>query len=223
VLPVAAALLAVGVKLVTMYAFAAAGAAAYEDGRHRRSETSFGRLDTLNVIEPWRAHVGVGDARHRQGDLAGATAAFARALELAPGRCDIRFNLAVTIEAQGDELVAATELSRGNRPGGQADPAEPYSVALGVIEAGECPSRRADDAGDRLEATRARLLAKLAALDDRPGEEEAADPEEMTDGERGDSERVDEVELRNAAGANQREEARDRDVSGAIPDGQSNW
>jgi hypothetical protein len=221
VLPVAAAMLAVGVKFVTMYAFAAAGADAYDDGRYERSATSFERLDTFNVIEPWRTHVGVGDARYRQGDLAGAITAFTRALELAPRRCEVRFNLAVSIEAHGDALVA--DLSSGNLRAGQADPAEPYSVALGIVEAGDCPSRRADDVGDRLAATHARLLAKLAALDTSGGEDEAADPEESTNAERGDSERVDEVELRNAAGAGQREEGRDRDVSGAIPDGQSNW
>ena len=107
---------------------------------------------------------------------------------------------------------------------GPSDPAERYSVALGVVEAGECPTQRADDVGDRLAATQARLIAKLAALDaDRADDDEALDPENATESERGDSEQIDDLELRNESGANQREEARDRDTSGAIPDGQSNW
>jgi hypothetical protein len=223
----------VGIKLITMYVFAATGANAYADTRYESSETNFGRLETLNVADPWRAHVGVGDARYRQGELLAAAAAFSRALELAPDRCDIRFNLAVTVETQGDRLYAGEELSP--RAGsdrtpdrastnGPSDPAERYSAALGVVEAGECPSRRADDAGDRLAVTQARLIAKLAALDaDRADDEEALEPENATESERGDSEQIDELELRNESGASQREEARDRDTSGAIPDGESNW
>jgi hypothetical protein len=232
-LPLMAVLLAVGLKLVTMYVFAATGADAYSDSRYRSSETNFGRLETLNVADPWRAHVGVGDARYRQGDLLAAATAFSRALELAPDRCEIRFNLAVTLEAQGDRLYSGEELTadagsdrtmRGASTDGPSDPAERYSAALGVVEAGECPTQRVDDPGDRLATTEARLIAKLAALDaDRADDEEALDPENATESERGDSEQIDELELRNESGASQREEARDRDTSGAIPDGQSNW
>ena len=90
--------------------------------------------------------------------------------------------------------------------------------------AGECPTAHADDEGDRLAQTRARLIAKLAVLDaDRADDEEALDPENATESERGDSEQIDNLELRNESGASQREAARDRDTSGAIPDGQSNW
>jgi hypothetical protein len=230
-LPLVAVALAVGVKLVTMYVFAASGADAYADSRYARSETSFGRLEVLNVADPWRSQLGVGDARYRQGDLLGAASAFSRALELAPDRCEIRFNLAVTLEAQGDRLYAGEELVVGAgsdsvadaRPDGPSDPAERYSVALGVVEDGDCPSHRADDPGDRLVATQTRLLAKLAALEDGGGDAEAMEPESATESERGDSEQIDELEMRNVSGASQREEARDRDTSGAIPSGQSNW
>jgi Tetratricopeptide repeat len=232
VLPLVVVALAAGIKLVTMYVFAATGANAYTDSRYESSETNFGRLETLNVADPWRAHVGVGDAQFRQGDLLAAAAAFTRALELAPDRCEIRFNLAVTLEAQGDRLVVGEELiapAESDRTTGRAstdgpsDPAERYSAALGVVEAGECPSQRVDDPGDRLAATQARLIAKLAALDADRADDEALEPENATESERGDSEQIDELELRNDSGASQREEARDRDTSGAMPDGQSNW
>jgi hypothetical protein len=105
-----------------------------------------------------------------------------------------------------------------------ADPAERYSVALGVIEAATCPSERPDDVGDRLADTQARILAKLAALGDvAADDDEGPDPEQSTQGERGDSEQINELELRNESGASQREEARDLDTTGAVPDGQSNW
>jgi hypothetical protein len=227
VIPIVVLLLAGGTKLITMYAFAAAGAAAYDDEQYDPSETNFGRLETLNIVDPWRAHLGVGDARYRRGDLLRAETAFARALELAPDRCATRFNLAVTIEAQGDRLLVGDELvvndpdQAGDPP---SDPAERYSVALGVAEGGACPSAHPDDVGDRLAITQARILAKLAALGDvAADDDEGADPEQATESERGDSEQINELELRNESGASQREEARDRDTTGAVPDGQSNW
>ena len=146
VLPVAFALLAVGGKLGTMYVFAAAGSNAYDDARYEASGASFGRLQTINVVDPWRTHLGVGDARYRQGDLLAAEAAFTDALEVAPDRCDIRFNLAVTIEAQGDRLLARialvaedSEQATARRLEGPNDPGERYSVALGIADGGRMP------------------------------------------------------------------------------------
>jgi hypothetical protein len=127
----------------------------------------------------------------------------------------------VTIEALGDEaLFGDAETPRRPNP---AVAAERYSIALGIVEAGDCVSRRPDDVGDRLAATTARLLVKLAALDDAAAEDEPLDPEEPNESERGDSEQIDELKLRNESGARQREEARDRDTTGALPDGPSNW
>jgi hypothetical protein len=217
VLPLIVCLVAGGAKLIAMYAFAAAGEDAYDAGRYESSESSFSRLDTFNVVHPWRAHVGIGDARYRRGDLLGAEAAFAHALDLAPGRCEIRFNLAVTIEAQGDRAYAADGGSR------VADAAQRYADALDVVEAGTCPSRHSDDVGDRLIATKARLVVKLASLSDAAAQDEATDPAQQSESDRGDSEQINDLERRNESGAAQREEARDRDTTGVLPEGQSNW
>ena len=111
VLPIVIVLLAVSVKLITMSWLSTSGASTYNAASYERSATMFGRLGFLNVVEPWRAHFGSGTALHRTGDLDGAEAAFRRALELAPQRCDIRFNLVVTIEAQGDRLAGAASSS----------------------------------------------------------------------------------------------------------------
>ena len=122
-LPIVLALLAISIKLVTMSWFSTRGAAAYDDANYDRSVTEFDRLEVVNVIEPWRAYFGLGTSRHRQGDLEGAEAAFRRALELAPGRCDVRFNLVVTIEAQGDRLTGgATARGRGVQAPGRPRP-----------------------------------------------------------------------------------------------------
>jgi len=228
VVPVCLALLAAGTKVATMYAFAAVGADAYDDGRYDASESSFRRLETVNVVDPSLALVGIGDARYRQGDLLGAEGAFAAALDEAPGDCEIRFNLTVTIETQGDRLVAGEALTpEANRPFDpvvvRADPIERYSLALDVVDAGECPSVDSDDAGDRLADTRERIAAKLAALEGASTEDEREDPESPTESDRGDSEQIDNLDLRNQSGATQREEARDQDTSGAAPGGQSNW
>ncbi len=235
VLPFVAVLLAVGIKLVTMYAFSAAGVAAYDAGAYATSESRFERLQPFNRLHPWRAHVGIGDARYRQGDLAGAERSFARALQLAPTRCDVRFNLAVTLEAQGDLLVSTDVVARrrfdlptaGDAIAG--DPVERYLAALDVVNAGDCPSERADDPGERIARTGERVLDKLVALDPQnaPGEDEGNEPGESSEGnDTGSGERIEQLgdlAERNRAAASQRDEGRDRGAPGVIPEGQSNW
>lgn len=186
IVPACLALLAAGIKVATMYAFATVGADAYDDARYDASESSFRRLEVFNVIDPSLALVGVGDARYRQGDLLGAEDAFAAALQRAPGDCEIRFNLAVTVEAQGDLLWASAE---GEAAIADADPAGRYNVALGVAEGHACPSDVADDAGARLAATRERIIAKLDRLagQDRQDREDQ-DVSDPGNRNRGDSE-----------------------------------
>jgi hypothetical protein len=123
----------------------------------------------------------------------------------------------VTIEAQGDRAYAADGGSR------VADAAQRYADALDVVEAGTCPSRQSDDVGDRLIATKARLIVKLASLSDAAAQDEATDPAQQSESDRGDSEQINDLERRNESGAAQREEARDRDTTGVLPEGQSNW
>lgn len=223
------ALAVAGVKAGSMYWFSATGASAYEDGDFAASERDFGRLETLNVIERARPYLGIGDARYRQDDLVGAEAAFARGLQLDAAHCPLRFNLAVTIEAQGDRLLAGEPLEpTAPRPGSDAvpprfTPIERYSWALAVAAGDACPSTIADDAGARLAETRDRLAAKIAALDDATGDTRRDVPDSPLRNRRGDSEEIENLEMRNDAGANQREEGRDRDTSGVDPGERSNW
>jgi hypothetical protein len=224
------ALMAASVKAGTMYWFAESGASAYRDGRYDDSVASFGRLETLNVVDPALPFLGIGDAEYRSGDLVAAELAFARALDLDPGDCEVRFNLAVTVEAQGDRLIAREPLSPGDedRPFDPAaprrdNPIERYSIALVIASGRPCESGEADDGGARLADTRERIEAKLEALRGDTGDNQSPEPEAPENDDRGDSEEIEDLELRNQSGANQREQARDRDTTGAAPEGQSNW
>ena len=103
---------------------------------------------------------GAATALHRDDDLEGAEAAFSRALELAPERCDVRFNLVVTIEAQGDQLDGGRQREvEESTPDGLAR----YRVALDIADAGLCPASTAGDAANRLDEARQRLRDKLGA------------------------------------------------------------
>jgi tetratricopeptide (TPR) repeat protein len=213
-----------------MFWFSHAGASAYDDGRYDDSIATFGRLETLNIVDPSLAFVGIGDSWYRQGDLVEAELAFTRALDLAPGDCEVRFNLAVTLEAQGDRGLAREPLSPGadDRPFDPTarrrdNPVERYSIALAIAVGQPCESQESGDAGDRLADARDRIQAKLDALRDETGDNQSPDPESPENEDRGDSEEIEDLELRNQSGANQREQARDRDTTGAAPDGQSNW
>jgi hypothetical protein len=222
-LPIVVLLLAVSLKLVTMSWFSARGVAAYGDERYARSGTEFDRLQLVNVVEPWRAHLGSGTTLHRRDDLEGAEAAFRRALELAPQRCDVRFNLVVTIEAQGDRLTGGEqrEVEDADRQDGLAR----YRVALDIADAGLCPVSTTGDAGTRLEQARERLRAKLGAESADEGEELEAPPErEDSDraGEESESEQR-QIAERNQSGAAERQDHSDLDPNDFQEQGTSNW
>jgi tetratricopeptide (TPR) repeat protein len=222
-LPIVVMLLAVSVKLTTMSWFSARGAEAYGDENYEQSAAAFERLRVLNVIEPWRAHFGLGAALHRQGDLKGAEAAFRRALELEPGRCDVRFNLVVTIEAEGDRLTGGEqrEVEETKREDGLAR----YRVALDIADAGLCPPSTTGEAGTRLDEARKRLQAKLGAEGAGVGED-LEGPHQLEDREQGgdesDSAQQDLAE-RNQTGAAEREDLSDLDPYQVQDENTSNW
>lgn len=233
-LPIAVVLLAVGVKLVTMYWFASTGASAYADERWGRAETSYRRLGVLDLVEPWLDDLGLGDTLYRQGDLLGAEAAFRRALAADPERCETRFNLAVTLEAQGDLLTAGDSLVDDAEAGPfdrraavgaiPDDPRAAYQDAMTIVDGRTCRTRTPDDAGDRLADTRERLTAKLGRDRDPQSDTELAQEEnESLENEGVDTEQVDELQARNRAGATQREATRDLDTSGRTPGNDPNW
>ncbi len=223
VLPVVIVLLAVSIKLLTMSWYSTRGVSAYDDADYGRSAAAFDRLQILNVIEPWRAHHGAGVALYRMNDLEGAEEAFREAIELAPQRCDVRFNLVVTIEAQGDRLTGGEqrEVEESERQDGLAR----YRVALDVADVGLCPASSSGDSGSRLAETRQRLRAKLGAETAGEGEELEA-PRERDDPNRsGEESNTEEQQIaeRNQTGAAEREDFSDLDPGEIQDQGSSNW
>lgn len=226
-------LLALGVKLVTMSWFAWSGASAYGDGQWGRAETAYRRLGVLDVVDPWLDEFGLGDALYRQGDLLGAEEAFRAALAAAPDRCEIRFNLAVTLEAQGDLLTAGDSLiddldadpfdRRAAVGGAPTHPRVAYQDAMNVIDGRACHSVEPDDAGARLAATRERLKAKLGREDLASAADLAQEEDEALDNPGVDTEQINELEDRNRSGAAHREATRDRDTTGRSPGQDPNW
>jgi tetratricopeptide (TPR) repeat protein len=224
-LPIAIGLLGVGGKLVSMSWFAHDGAAAYDDERYGESESAFDRLRTLNVVAPWRAWMNIGDARFRQRDLTGAEQAFARALEENPDRCDVRFNLAVTIEAQGDRLMG--DNVRDVTDTEELDGLARYRVALDIVNAATCRMDSTDSPGFRLANTRERLEEKLGA-DDR-GQDEAPmdddDDDDEASGEETDENQTlqDQLEERNQSGEEERQDAGDINPAAEQQPREPNW
>lgn len=155
----AAMALVAALKLLSVGWFSAAGVNAYEDGHYESSADDFGRLESSNVIEPWRAPYNRGVALYHDDDLDGAADAFRRARDAAPHRCDVLTNLVLTVETQGDRL----------RAGGDADSARDHYAAARALS-DELPCPIGDDAEQRdpavvLDDARVRLDAKLSAAE----------------------------------------------------------
>ncbi|MBZ2197300.1 hypothetical protein [Occultella gossypii] len=177
--PAAVALLIAG-KLLGTPILNATAVSAYEAGvadpmEYERSQRLFTLAGFANLFEREVSPFNQGDVLFRLGDLPGAQAQFEQALGLAgPDRaCQVRVNLVLSIEAQGDAL--------GDVPGAQAH----YDAALAVIdEAAYCfseqASSEASEAGDRLMEAQERIEE---SSDPQSGEGEGEDGDEGEDGE----------------------------------------
>lgn len=150
----AIALVVVALKLLSIGWFSHAGVSAYDDGDFAASQTNFGRLEVLNVVEPWKAHFNRGVARYQADDLDGAEASFRAALDAGGNRCAVVANLVLTIETQGDRLADD-----------DADAARTlYTEARELADLGDCQpdaDRDPEDPRTVVDDARARLDAKL--------------------------------------------------------------
>ena len=136
----------------------------------------------------------------------------------------MRFNLVVTIEAQGDRLTGGEqrEVEESERQDGLAR----YRVALDIADAGLCPASIVGDAGIRLDETRQRLRAKLGAetagtarSSRRPQQRD--DPDRS--GEESNTDEQEQIAERNQTGAGEREDFSDLDPRQVQDQGTSNW
>lgn len=125
-----------GVKLVSVAWFADRGHQAYEVSDYGGSEDAYEMLLVGNVVERWKAPNNVGVARFLRHDLSGAEHAFRDALSIDPNRCDVRFNLVITIEASGDERRAA-----GDVLGAQTR----FQEAADLVSEADCRATTSDD------------------------------------------------------------------------------
>ena len=102
--PVVLALLVVAVKFIAMTIIAALALAAFNDGDYEKS-AEYSRWNlTANVIEPHKAHFGLGTAYLGLTLYQEARDELEIALETAPlpDSCDVRLNLSYAIEGLGD-------------------------------------------------------------------------------------------------------------------------
>jgi Flp pilus assembly protein TadD len=117
------------------------------------------RLAVALEVAPlyWRAHVNLGIARHRLGDLAGARAAFAAASRIAPAEGSPRYFDALALVDEGADEAALAELAKAATLD-RHDPRIPLEQGKVLVRLG------------RLDEARGRLQQSLA-LD--PRQEEA--------------------------------------------------
>ncbi|MBS1673680.1 MAG: hypothetical protein JSS74_06920 [Actinobacteria bacterium] len=96
-------------KVVSMYAFAHQSITAYVAGDDSGSVNAARGLDPLNWFEPYKAPYDQGVGLTESGELAAGEQKFTEALALAHGleQCAVRFNLALTLEREGDAAASA--------------------------------------------------------------------------------------------------------------------
>ncbi len=130
-LPMAVLLLVFAVKVLVMLGANDAGRDAYADGRYVDSASQFERNRKGDVLEDWVASYNRGTAMYRLGRYAEARADLERALARVPKQqeCLVRLNLALTLEAQGDELRTQQRA---------AEAQQLYAQARTVLRDGRC-------------------------------------------------------------------------------------
>ena len=124
--PIVLALLAVAFKLIAMAIVASLALSAYNDGDYEKSAEYAAWNLTANVIEPHKAHFGLGTAYLGSELFQESRDELEIALETAPlpDSCAVRLNLSYAIEGLGDLANAAGEFE---------DAAALYQEAITVL------------------------------------------------------------------------------------------
>lgn len=119
------------VKLISLSVENRAGMASYESGDHGSAKTHFSRLGIGNIAERWIAPYNRGTAHFQLRQYPAAQKDFHKAVQTAPPehQCTVRINLALTLEALGDDETAAQNPSRA---------AEHYRQAGQVLAEANC-------------------------------------------------------------------------------------
>lgn len=186
-------------KLVSMFAFAHQSISAYMSDNPAASVQAAEAQRFLNWFEPYKAPFNEGVGLAGGGDLAAAQGKFEEALTMARGLevCDIRVNLALVLEWQGD--AATTDRN-------PALASQFYSQALEVTvetpeecaepEAQQQTSDPRRDLSESLEDLESRLQEKQ-----RPEQDQPQEPQPQPD-----QSQLDELQQKLEEGAREREE-----------------
>jgi tetratricopeptide (TPR) repeat protein len=206
-LPVVLLALFVAWKLLSMPLLAQRGIDAYDQGRFESSVEASDSLMFLNVAETWIPYFNRGTAHAAGQAYSDATDDLAKALERAPQerRCDVRVNLALAWELQGDSYFQAGYFTGAIKL---------YETAKAVLDAGadegcfeqqpsegrneQQPSpREPDETAERLQQADERVAEKLRQSEQQEApaqpEADAGQPGEANGGAKG---KVDELKER---------------------------
>jgi len=220
-IPLILVALAFSAKVLSMYAFAHASAAAYASGDYSGTTSAARGQEPVNLFEPYKAPFNVGVGLTASGDLAGGRAAFEQALALATGleQCAVRVNLAITIERIGD--LALTD-------GDPAAARAAWQEALLIMqEAPEgCRTPEADEVSpdpdqnmtDTMDEEERRLREKLEQSTDPPTPEESEEPQESDVLEEEQIETIEGLLEQGLDEIDQHEEGQDDDFGGSWTD-----
>ncbi len=195
---------ALALKVGVMLAHDRAGRDALADGAAARARDSFAANRSLNLLQPWVAPYDEGVARFTLGDHGGAVVSFEAALADAPSQeqCRVRVNLALSLEAVGDQ--AATAGGAAGDPAGDAGGQDLHQVAQrswqrarDTLAGGDCV-----EPGSTAAAVDARLREKQTEPapeepDPEPAPREPSAPQEQRDQKK---QQQDELGQRNDAG-----------------------
>jgi tetratricopeptide (TPR) repeat protein len=233
-LPVVLLALFIAWKLISMPVLAQRGIDAYDQGNYERSVEASDSLMFLNVAEAWIPYFNRGTANAAAQSYSDATDDLAKALERAPEerRCDVRVNLALAWEMQGDSYYEA---------GYFAGAAKLYETAKAVLDAGadegcfEQPPPEQEEQSDeqQLEQPDGETAERLEQADERVTEKlrrsEQQDQQEQPDADPGEPEgdsadgggsKVDELQQR---GDDAEEEKQNQDSTQRGQDGSRSY
>jgi hypothetical protein len=155
ILPSLVALL-FAVKVVVMLSHDRDGRGQFDDGAYVGAADEFAANGSINWFEPWVSAFDEGAARHADGDLEGALARYADALEDVPveEECTVRINIALADETLGDDALAE----------GDGDEAMAWwQAGIDALAEGGCPtdSGRGEEQTEDAAAVDQRLRDKL--------------------------------------------------------------
>ncbi|KAB1643597.1 hypothetical protein [Gulosibacter chungangensis] len=173
-LPVVLLAGAFGLLMIGQHVIAQNAIAQHFEDKHEEALNTSGQLALVNLVERWKPHYNMGTSYLELDALTEAGEQFTVALDLAvpAEQCPIRANYAITLEREGDDLIAAENAEAAFSK---------YQQAIEVIEAQD-PTCDASTSNRSLDDSYERILEKLEQFqqqnpqpDDEP--EESPSPE----------------------------------------------